>query len=231
MAMEIKIIKNKNIKIDEVKMNCDAKIKNLEPPLQSYGFFYSIIGPPASGKTNLLLNMITTKGKMYYKKFDRIEFWSPSRNTIAKKIKLPDERFHDQLDFDELEEIIKTLTPDKNNLFIFDDCISSIKKNCDIFLKLIYNRRHLHISIILVSQVYNKIPAEIRKCASSIYFFKNHNKKEMDTIWEDFISISRDDFKFICNTVFKHAHDFLLIDTITDKYYSNFDEIQITHSK
>ena len=67
MAMEIKIIKNKEIKINEVKMNCDAKIKNLEPPLQSYGFFYSIIGPPASGKTNLLLNMITTKGKCIIK--------------------------------------------------------------------------------------------------------------------------------------------------------------------
>ena len=228
--MEVKIIKNKNIQIEEVKMTCDQEIKHLEKPLQS-NFFYMMIGGPGSGKTNLIVNLISRKGKFYYKKFDRIEFWSPSQHTISKKLKLPDERFHNNLDFDEMEIIINSLKPDTKSLFIFDDCVSSLKKNIQIFLRLIYNRRHLNISIMLVSQVYNKIPAEIRKCASMLFFFHSNNKKEIDTIFDDFISLSRDDFKFICGLVFKKAHSFLLIDTLTDKYYSNFDEIQITHSK
>ena len=101
------------------------------------------------------------------------------------------------------------------------------KKNCDPFLRLIYNRRHAKISIILVSQVYNKIPIEIRKASSAIFFFRNNNKKEIDTIYDEFASQSRDEFKFICNSVFKKQHDFLLIDTVHDKYYSNFDEMVI----
>ena len=226
--MNIKIIKNDEIKIEEIKMNTDGIIKNLEKPLQSYGFFYMIIGGPGSGKTNLIINMICSKNKMYYKKFDTVHFWSPSRHTIGKKIKLADDRFHDILDFDELELLIQGLPKESNTLFIFDDCISSIKKNCDIFLKLIYNRRHLHISIILVSQVYNKIPCEIRKACSALMFFRNNNKKEIDTVFDDFASQSRDDFKFICHTVFKRPHDFLMIDTVHDSYYRNFDKMIIS---
>jgi hypothetical protein len=217
---------NKDITLKKIKMNTDDKILGLEAPLQSFNFMYLFCGKPMSGKTSLMLNLITTKNKYYYQKFDRIEIFSPSLHTIDKGLDLDESRFHDTVDAEILEKILKENDKAKEKiLFVFDDVIASISKIREVFIKMVYNRRHLGggISIILVSQVYNKIPLEIRKACSGIFMFSTTNKREIQSLYDDFISMPKPMFDKILRFVFKSPHDFLYIDTNTDDYYNKFN--------
>ena len=71
-------------------------------------------------------------------------------------------------------------------LFLIDDCVNDLRKSPNLqrqMSKIIMNRRHLcgsggSVSIIMTTQIYNKIPAPIRKCASHISIYSTKNKKE-----------------------------------------------------
>ena len=86
------------------------------------------------------------------------------------------------------------------------------------------NRRHLagaggSCSFIITTQVYNKIPAPIRKTASHIIIFHTKNKKELDTIFDELIIIPQKDFYAILQFCFDKKNNFLFIDT--NKGYNN----------
>ena len=231
MESKIQEIPNKKLDIQAFKMKNDQSIKGMDPPfnLIPYNFFYLIVGRPQSGKTNLLLNFITRVKKLYYKKFDRIYLFSPSIHTINKKINLPDERIFNELDFETLQTVIDDeKEEDHKILFIFDDLVNEMKKNQKAMLTLIYNRRHIGggASIMLVSQVFNKIPLEIRKCANVIILFHTSNKKELDSFYDDFILIERPIYDQIIRHVFKNNHNFLMYFVDYSQFFSNFNEIK-----
>jgi hypothetical protein len=232
MTLKITEYKNKKLKIDPVKMKNDAVIKDIEPPLpNNYGFMMAIIGRPNAGKTNLWLNLINKKGHAFWKKFDKIFIFSGSFKTIGQKINLPDDRLKDGLDFDELEQVISEVdkTEDKV-LFIFDDVVASLKKNIQIFLKLVYNRRHIggSCSIMLISQVLNKVPLEIRKVFQTIVLFSTSNKKELDSIYDDVSQLPRDEFDQLVRHCFKGSHDFIVFDVTNNEYYHNFNRLELS---
>lgn len=233
MSIHISEEKNDSIHLKGIQAKNDAEIRGLEKPLQHYNFFYNIIGQPNSGKTSLWVNLITTKNKYYYKKFDKIYIFSSSLHTITKRIDLPKDRFFNGLDWNEFESLLNQMKQTEDRiLFIFDDVIASIKKNVRPFLNLVYNRRHIGggCSIILISQVLNKIPLEIRKVASGVFFFNNRNRRELDSLHEDYISYSKEDFDKILKVCFDTKHSFLFIDTTTDSLYHNFNKLNIDFS-
>lgn len=229
--MQITETVNTGILLKGVQAKNDCEIKGLEAPLQSYNFFYGIIGGPGSGKTSLWLNLITTKGKYYYKKFDKIFIFSSSIHTITKKIDLEPERFYNGLDWTDFSLLLETIKESEDRvLLIFDDVISSIQKNIKPFLNLVYNRRHIGggCSLMLVSQVFNKIPLEVRKVMSGVFLFTTRNKRELDSFFEDYISYSRDDFSLILKKCFDTKHSFIYIDTTTDTIFHNFNKLTIS---
>ena len=230
--MNIKEIKNKNYDIFPVKMKNDCLIKDIKEPLpNNYGFAMLLIGQPNSGKTTLLLNMIqkTKKKNTYYKKFDAVYIFSNSLHTITKNLFIPEKhQFHG---IDELEETIEKidLNKDDQTLLILDDVISDIK-NVDYIEKLFFNRRHLggSISIILTSQVFNKISPKIRKCAASIFIFSTSNKQELESIYRNSVPILNfKEFIEICKYCFKKDnHQFLAINTQTNEFYHNMNKLE-----
>lgn len=230
MSVKIHEIQNDKLKITPFKMSNDGVIPDVEPPLpNNYGFFMLLIGAPGSGKSTMWLSLITNKEKHnYYKKFDKIHIFSNSLKTITRKIHLPDDRLHDGIG--DLEETIENIkdTEDKV-LLIVDDCVTDIKSP-DYILKLIYNRRHLAggISIIITSQVYNKIALAIRKAANTLVLFSTGNKKEIASVYQDFMNIPEKEYNAIASYCFRNgSHDFMVYQTSTGDFFHNFNHLKI----
>ncbi len=56
-----------NYKLDKVDFNVDVPFNNkIKPPFENKSFFYIIVGKPGSGKTSVLINMLTNT-KIYKK--------------------------------------------------------------------------------------------------------------------------------------------------------------------
>jgi hypothetical protein len=188
--MSFSEIPNDKYDIKAVKMSNDAPIPNVYDPLPKfYNFFLLLIGVPGSGKSTFWINMINKKNKhTLYKKFDKVFIFSNSFKTISEEIKLPKDRIYEGIS--ELEDVVESLNDsDDKILLIIDDCINDI--NDDKFMtSLIYNRRHKAggISIIITTQVYNKLPLSLRKCATDLVLYNTSSKRELDSIYEDYIN-------------------------------------------
>ena len=231
--MNITEIKNDIYKINAVHMANDARIKNVVAPLNdAYGFFILLVGKPASGKTTFWINLINKKSKnTYYKKFDQVYVFSKSLDTITEKIKLDQEHIFDSID--ELEDTIEHIKTNNVGpaLIILDDLVCDIKDPTYI-LQLIYNRRHLGsgISIIITSQVYNKIALSIRKCCTDLILFSTNNKRELASIYDDFVDLTKQDYYDVVRYCFKSDnHQFIWLDTSKNIFYHNFNLLKLEH--
>lgn len=235
----IKIIKNKDLEVTKIKMKCDPKLPNgIKEPLQDAGFMYILSAPPASGKSNLLINLISNKC-MYRNKFDKIYWFSPSAHTVD--IPIPQEQIIQGYDSKIINDIIDDINDEENELeskhvlFIFDDCVSKLKKNDTTLSELGFNRRHKikdgSLSLIFTTQMLNSIPTTIRRNATGLFIFRTNSDTERDIILKEFMNLPRETALQILKLVFRKPHAFLYINNnIQDhnnKYYSNFDKIEI----
>tara|TARA_R110000744_G_scaffold97869_1_gene189079 strand:- start:1067 stop:1816 length:750 start_codon:yes stop_codon:yes gene_type:complete len=220
---------DKRIKLSKFNFSCDTPDDTIPEPLPNIlNFFMLVCGRPGSGKTTLILNLICKRGKMYNKKFDKIYIFSPSLPTMEGN---PFECIPDEQIFTELNavDLTNTLAEIKDSgekiLFIFDDVVNDIKKSAEIqniVSRMLMNRRHLagsggSTSFIITTQVYNKLPAPIRKTASHIIIYHTKNKKELDTIYDELIIIPIKDFYQILKYCFDKRNNFLYI--VVDKSY------------
>ena len=213
------------IVLSKFNFTCDQIDDTIPKPLpQMLNFFMLVCGRPGSGKTSLILNLVCKRGKMYNKKFDKIFVYSPSLITMKEN---PFEELEEDQLYTELTEENLTYALDNISdtgekvLFIMDDVVNDMKKSTGIqtlLSKMLMNRRHLagsggSCSFIITTQVYNKIPAPIRKTASHIIIYHTRNKKELDTIFDELIVIPYKDFYEILRYCFDKPHHFLFIDT------------------
>ena len=199
-----------------------------------------ICGRPGSGKTTLLLNLICKRGKNYNKKYDRIYVFSPSLGTLKKDpfSDLPEEQKFQELDVETLEAVLEEIAESGDKvLLIMDDVVNDMKKSMKLqtlLAKILMNRRHLagqggSVSVIITTQVYNKIPAPIRKTASHIVIYHTKNKKELETIFDELVLIPKKDFYDVLKYTFQKKNDFLYIDVnkpFNKMYHRNFNQLE-----
>jgi hypothetical protein len=213
------------IVLSKFHFSCDEIEESVPKPLpQMLNFFMLICGRPGSGKTTLILNLICKRGKMYNKKFDKIFVFSPSLLTLKDNPfeDLPEEQMDTELTEENLTLALENVKESGEKcLFILDDVVNDMKRSSAVqtlLSKMLMNRRHLagaggSCSFIITTQVYNKIPAPIRKTASHIIIFHTKNKKELDTIFDELIIIPQKDFYEILKYCFDKKNHFLYIDT------------------
>ena len=232
------------LSVKKMSMTTDDDGFTVPPPLQKSNFFYILNSQPRGGKTNLWLNFIKLKKKYYHKQFHEIYIFSNSLHTIKEKLSLPESHIIHGFDIDRLGKILDEAHSEREEdiaqkrelskiLIIFDDVVAQIAKNLQPMLHLLYNRRHIGggCSIILTSQKFNKIPLEIRTVATAIFFFGTKNKQEIDTLWKEYINMSRKDFVEVLSFVFTKPHNFLymnLEEPEKDMFYKNFNHLKIT---
>lgn len=235
--MEIKEIVNKKIKLKPIKMNTNAKIPDGVAPFDRYNFAMMVVGRPGSGKTTMIINQLTDKGGMFYKKYNKIFIFSPSLNTIQKQIHLPPEQIINEFDIKKLYEIIEKqkeeIEEDSDEeltqvLLIFDDMLADLSKDTSKeLMKIIYNRRHLGLSIIMTTQVLNKIKASMRKAFSDIVFFNTSNNQEHECFREECTNFTKDEYRTFREMAFVEPHDFIMCRLSNGKLFRNFNELII----
>jgi len=215
---------DEKIKISKFNFSCDDVDESIPKPLpQILNFFMLVCGRPGSGKTSLILNLVCKRGKMFNKKFDKVYVFSPSLLTMTDEPfgELPEEQVHTELNVENFERALSDIADTGEKiLFILDDVVNDMKKNMAIqtlLSKALMNRRHLagaggSTSFIITTQVYNKIPAPIRKTASHIILYHTRNKKEIETIYDELIVLPKDDFYEILKYCFDKRHNFIYID-------------------
>ena len=239
--MEIKEIPNRKLKnLKPVAMNCDHKLgAGIPPPFPSLTSFVVFCGPPRSGKTSLMVSLLTSRHpKVYRKIFDNIFLIAPesSMNSLKKnpfRDLAPEHVFH-ELNREILEDIADECAglaeQEENNLLIIDDFAADLKRN-DLqrqLARLIQNRRHLHLTIWLLTQNYTSIPlSPLRKLINFLIMFKPTSIVERDSVFEELvITVPKKDIVHVSRYIWDDPHDTLDIDIYTGNVYKNFNLIQ-----
>ena len=114
-----------------------------------------------------------------------------------------------------------------SSLLILDDVTTSLK-NLDVQMllkKLIFNRRHYRLSIIILVQSYIAMPLAIRKTISHLICYKPRNLKETSAIWEELIFLDKETGEGLQRFVFDERYSFLFACADTNELYKKFDRI------
>jgi len=236
----IKIIKNEVPKMKQPTMNVDnilhEKLNNY--PLLSTlnkSFILTLIGKAGSGKSHFLISLLKSKPLMN-KVFENIIIFIPpsSRSSVSGDFwdnNLPAENIYDELNEKNLHEAYmkcKEISKEGyKSLIIFDDVQKDFKGESDKLLQHICNnRRHDRISLIFAVQSYKSLSRTARNSLTNLIIFKV-NKSQMRDIFDEQIETMREKFEDILNIAYKNPHEFLAIDTNTQRCFNNWDEVVI----
>lgn len=234
----IQIKKNKSLKLDIPNFICDDGINpnlNNYPMLSHFNkyCFTGVIGKPGSGKTSLIMSWLTSK-KVFRKVFHHVLVVMPSSSINSMKKSPfkdhPEDKMYNELNFDTLSTIKQRLeeTSEKkqNTLLIMDDIGASLKNNSikNLMREIIYNRRHLKVSIIVLLQSYLSLEKEIRKLFNNVIMFKP-SKVEFENLFDELFETNKDVALDIMNIAYEKPHDYIVLNVDTQKIYKGYDEI------
>ena len=237
----ISLKKNKGLNLKTPEFLCDGNLAehlNKYDMLQNFNGFYftGFIGRPGSGKTSLLVSMLTRrkKDKVFRKVFNNILVVMPtsSRNSMKNNIfkKHTPDKLYDELDYKTINDIHNKLlhssSENETTLLILDDVGAMLKRPeiQETFRKIIYNRRHLKCAIIILLQLYMSIPKEIRKLFNNVVCFKPP-KTEFINLFEELFETKKELAQEIMSFTYKDPHDWLLLNVPSQRLFRGFDEI------
>ena len=233
-----------DLAINPPRMLCDKPIsEDIKEPLPSSHHFAAYIGIPGRGKTSLAMSILTHPDG-YHKKFNNIFVVMPknSRESIAGEPfkKHPPEKLFEELDASVLEFVHEYAKLESahghTSLLIPDDCAAQLKdtQTQKLLKTLIFNRRHLKLSIWICTQGYNQLPLPIRKTITHAYVFKPANKKELENIFTELIFLPKEQVEALSEHMWGEsngfddgAHNFMMLDTNHSKIYKNFNLLQV----
>lgn len=236
--MSIRIQINEAPPLKQPTFLCDTK---LHTKLDSYDStslinksnFSLFLGKPGSGKTSLMVSLLDTP-QLFKRCFHKIVVFMPShsRGSLKNNIfdQLPGEQLHDHLDAESINEVFEQIESNADEglftLIILDDVQQSLKDKyvAKRLLEIVANRRHLKTTIWLLAQTYKSIPRQVRQCLTNLFVFKV-NKTEMENIFTEQVETFKEHFQRILNKAYKDPHDYLFLDTGTQRLFRGFDEI------
>jgi hypothetical protein len=238
MSSKISIISNKipTLKMPKfsVDTELDSKLNDYEiTSLMNKSNFTLFLGKAGSGKSSLLISFLQTPS-LFKKVYHNIFLFMPSnsRNSIRNGFfdkNLPADQIYDDVTLENLQAVYdasqEAAKDDLNTLLIFDDVQKYLKgENEKLLLHMINNRRHARISIWFACQTYASIPRQIRQGLTNLFIFKV-NKVEMENIFLECIEQHKKSFLDIINFVYDKNHNFLFLDTNSQRLFKNWDEI------
>ena len=252
--MEFVETKNNKLDLSKVEMNCDGCLsEELVEPLNSFrsGFNLLIAGYSGSGKTSLLVNLLSKPKKngirqSFKNLFSNIVVVSPSLHTLKNNIfkDLAEDKQYTQFTDEMLDNFFELLDKIKAKeladaeeqerppepqytLLILDDVASSLRRNKKLeqrFINLLQNRRHLGyggVSVISIVQSVVQVAPQHRNNLSHLITFRPKNIKEEERIYTEFVNQPSKFMNDFFNYFFKDKYDFMLID-LTLRDSANF---------
>lgn len=238
--MSISIKHNKPYKLKIPKFDCDFLLKTgLPTPYNNLieGFkFVCICSIPQGGKTSMLISWFRDP-KLLKKCFNNIILVIPKQSLKSLKDKdNPFKNLHEEKIFHSLEDIAiinemcKIFASEKQTTCLIIDDMTSYFKDPFVARELtdiIQNRRHYRTSVILLTQLWNRMPLSIRKLCNISIVLHKPSKKELALIFDEVLEQKEEIAEQIGKIAFKQKYDFLMILPETQKIYANYDEIVI----
>lgn len=236
--MSISEIHNTDLKINAPSFKCDDVISDkIKPPLPNKAFACAFMGAAGSGKTSLMINMLT-QDNMYLRKFDHIHLFAPasSMGSLSDDIwaNHPSDKIHTDLSYSSLEELFlktknrATIKPKpETTLIVIDDMAVRLKDRAveSKLREIIFNRRHNYTSLMILVQSYKAMPLDLRKSLSHFYLWRPRNKKETEAIFEELMFLPKETSEQVMQYTFQDKHDFLMGDCVTGELYRNFNRL------
>jgi len=232
---------DKPLQIKPVKMSADSKkgMERVKEPLHNTGnFFYLLVGPPGASKTTTMLSLLLDKSA-FAKKFEQVHIFSPSLATVDS-IPLPKDRLHSELDLPLIQKLITTIPEGERLLLCFDDMIANLPggKDLKIFVRMIYNRRHLAgkgggVAVMMISQKLTGIPRQLRCAADGIFYYYTANEKEIKCFYDEFVSMPYKDYMSMLDFAWSEKYSFLFgrLDRRNDqRWFRNFEPMKQLNS-
>ena len=239
---ERKNYKIEEIKTDKTKTPLRASMK--DGTLPRFPFSMLISGRSGSGKTNLMMNLMTRK-EFYKNYFHYIMVFSPTAgefDDMYKQLELPDENIRNEFNKEDLDELIENRKElikkkgieyvGKNSrvLLILDDVIAD--RNFLMSpqsLKMFALLRHYLCSVIVMTQSYNKIPRALRINCNGTMIFPS-SQSEVEVLIDEITppNIKKRDFEKVIDYATSGQYDFLYINNHAPpdkRIRKNLDEI------
>lgn len=239
--MSISILKNKipilRLPKFSVDNELDSKLNVYQiTSLMNKSNFTLFLGKAGSGKSSLLISFLQTPS-LFKKVYHNIFLFMPSNSRASIRNgffdnNLPEEQIFDDVNLENLQYVYdkaqEDAIEDLNTLLIFDDVQKYFKgENEKLLLHIINNRRHARISIWFACQTYASIPKQVRQGLTNLFIFKV-NKVEMENIFTECIEQHKKLFLEILDLVYDKPHNFLFLDTNSQRLFKNWDEIKIS---
>jgi GTPase SAR1 family protein len=212
-----------------------------------------LLGPSGSGKTVLLVSMILD---LYRDCFARIYIWSPSvfvdqswepvKKYIEKDLKINTDKekiYFDDYRNEDLEKVIDTqyklidhmkkqeYKKLYNILIVIDDFADnpSFTRHSKLLHSLYTRGRHLMISTITSTQVFNALSPIIRKNITQLYVYKLRNYKDLEAVLEELSALA--DKKVLLEMYQMATHEpysfwyiNLIAKKLSDMFYIRFNQ-------
>jgi hypothetical protein len=234
----IRIKENSKPTLPHCSMVCDTKLHKKLDKYDLTSFLNAhttnlLIGRARSGKTSLLHSLFEHTHLLRYC-YHKIYLFQPSQSGASIKDNifelLPKDQIYTELSFDTLYEVKCRIEDDaKDNVtscIIFDDMAAHLKnkQTLKLFKELIYNRRHLRLSLYFLVQSFYAVPKELRRMWSNIFCFKV-TKDEMRNMWGELVERDDDYIRPIMKMVFNEPYKFLFINVDSNRLFNGWDEI------
>jgi len=238
--MSIRIKENEKPDLKQPTFLCDTKLHNKldaydATSLINKSNFSLFLGKPGSGKTSLMISLLNTPA-LFKRCFHRIYVFMPShsRGSLKENIfeGLPEDQLYDHLTRETIDDVFENIEENaedgKFSLIILDDVQQALKDKfvAKRLLEIAANRRHLKTSIWLLAQTYKSIPRQVRQVFTNLFVFKI-NKTEMENIFTEQVELFKEHFQRVLKMAYENPHDYLFIDTATQRLFKGFDEIML----
>jgi len=238
MDIQVKHNSVPNLKLPKfnVDTELDDKLNDYDiTRLMNKSNFTTFLGKAGSGKSSLLISFLKTSA-LFKRVYSSILLFMPPNSRASIKDSffdkyLPEDQIYDEVNLENLKEVYDIAQSNakdgENTLIIFDDVQKYFKgENEKLLLHMINNRRHARLSIWFAVQTYNSIPRQVRQGITDMFVFKI-NKTEMENIFSEQIEQHKDLFIEILKFIFRKSHDFMYINTNSQRIFSNWDELLI----
>lgn len=238
--VQITIHKGKDPQLRVPKFLCDKPLKEGLPKpydLLVDGYkFVLFTGIPQSGKTSHLFSLFKDK-RCLRKVWNNIILVMPQESlrsmdegsNVFKDI-APDKRYDSIQDIMIIREQIKHYANQgESTCLILDDQMAYLKDGgiAKVLTELVSNRRHLKLSILCLSQLYERCPMKVRKMINVCITMFRPSKREFQMMMDELLEQKEDVANEISKIAFQKKYDWLLIDAQSQRIFSKYDELII----
>jgi GTPase SAR1 family protein len=237
--MEIEQVENNNLRIVPTRQTIDKKL-GVPEPFPDKNSCLVVSGGQGSGKTTFMNSILTNRsaeGRVYYKKFEKIFYMTPSEvmsseNSHPFKDHEPSRLYH-ELTVENLDNVIDQALEEKeeggNSCLIIDDFSEELKNNNLIkhLKKLIHKHRHYRLNIIISVLTLKSLPKSLRSLIDIYILFKPKSLIEVDTMSEEIFGLSKRNLLQLFDYIFDAPHIFLFYNQRSNKFYKNFNLLRI----